>query len=79
MVSENGFLIGSKPIRSDYKGGIEYGTHAFKSLEFVKKYIEMLNKKYPDVHHSYKDAEAGTPFVDIKNYSLDSLDNIENY
>ena len=73
MGSGNGFLIGSKPIRSEYKGGIEYGTHAFKSLEFVKKYIEILNEQYPGLRHCYKDADAGTPFIDIKDYSLEYL------
>lgn len=65
----SGFLIGYKT-----KNGTQgRSTHAYRNRNFTLKYIEYLNKKHKGVEHYIMTAPQGTPFIEIIDYSLDSL------
>ena len=66
----SGFLIQHK---SNHTGSIGQGEGAFANRAFAQKYAQILNKIHPEFDHSVIDAPPNTRFLNIKDYSLDTL------
>ena len=69
-MQNSGFLIGYKT----KTGATGASKHAYKNKNFTLKLIECLNRKYTNVEHYIMTAQPNTPFCEITNYSLDSVD-----
>ena len=61
-------------VEHNTNGIVGRGTRAFGNKAFAEKYAEIMNEKYPKIHHYIVVAPKGTPFLDIKDYSLESLE-----
>lgn len=63
------FIIGYKT----KNGNTGQGLVGFSDRNWTLKYIDLLNKKHPDITHYILDAPKGTPLADITDYSLENL------
>ena len=63
------FIIGYK----SENGGTGQGQDGFSDRSWTIKYVDLLNKKHPDISHYILDAPKGTPLANVKDYSLENL------